>query len=192
MSETRHYMIFRRTDGHCANWMVRAASVRDAMQQFALDQCADLREDGTLVSQDGYGGQIVYEHPLACIEGQEKIWTGGEDWNGWEIRGLREEWWQQSFAEVFCSENPGDVQDYIELCRPLLRLIYPRSRARAFVWYLEDGPLVTFYRSARPRRRWPIEILARYHIAWEQYPKPQLWTGTYDDISEQMLIDTRY
>jgi hypothetical protein len=187
MHSLNHYIIFLRTDGHCAVWLTRAASLRDAMVTYALDQFgAELCDDGRLAVDDGYGGQTLYEHPLACIEAEAKIWNGGTGWNGWEVRQLQQEHWDAGFAEVVCSENPFDVEDYIENCRPFLRQKYPRSRARAFVWYLKDGPLVTFYRPARRRRRWPIEILGRFHLPWPEWPQVREWLGSYDDILDQM------
>ena len=187
MSDRRHFIIFQRTDGHCATWLLRAATLREALLKYALDELgAEPQEDGCLAVHDGYGGKTFYEHPLACIESEEKTFNGGIGWNGWEIRELQEQHWQAGFAEVFCSENPFDVEGYIELCRPLLRQRYPRSRARAFVWYLKDGPLVTFYRRIRPKRRWPVEILGRYRLPRSEYPQVREWSGTYEDILEQM------
>ncbi len=153
-----------------------------------MDQHTDLGEDGRFIVQDGYDGEIVYEHPLACIEEWEKTFDGGDNWNGWEIKELTESHWQARFAEVFCSENPFDVEHYIELCRPLLRGRYSRSRARGFVWYLQEGPLVTFYRRAKPHRRRPVVILGRYLLPYRNYPHPQEWKGSLDDILEQMNI----
>jgi hypothetical protein len=189
MSDLRHFIIFQRTDGHCATWLMRAATLREALLKYALEEFmgAELQEDGSIAVEDGYGGKSLYEHPLAAIESEAKTFNGGCGWNGWEIRELQEQHWQAGFAEVFCSENPFDVQDYIELCRPLLRQRHPRSRARAFVWYLNDGPLVTFYRPTRPKRRWPIEILGRYQLPWATYPQVHEWSGTYEDILEQMF-----
>ena len=189
MSDLRHFIIFNRTDNHCATWLLRALTLKDALWQYISDQHTDVRADGTFTVQDGYNGEIVYEHPLACIEEWEKTFNGGDSWNGWEIKELREQHWQARFAEVFCSENPFDVEDYIELCRPLLRQSHPRSRARGFVWYLHDGPLVTFYRRVKPKRRRPILILGRYHLNWQDYPRPHEWDGTLDDILAQMNID---
>lgn len=76
----------------------------------------------------------------------------------------------------------------IALCRPLFRQRFPRSRARAFTWYLRDGPLVTFHRRRHPKRTWPIEVLARYHLPWDTWPKVREWDGTLDDILESLAI----
>ena len=186
MRMQRHFIIFRRTQGHCANWLVRAASLREALTRYALEEFATVGENGTLVVDNGDGGPIVYEHPLAYIEDIEKVREGSRDWNGWEIRELRPQHWEADYAEVFCSENPADVEDHIERCRPLL----PKTDrpSQAFVWYLKDGPLVTFYR--RPRKhRHPIDIVGRYLIPWRDWPQAREWSGTYDDILEQMKIE---
>lgn len=192
MNDTKHFIVFRRTSGHCVTWLLRAPSLREALLKYVLtdDIGAELREDGSLAVYNGYGEYTLYAHPLACIEGGAKC--GGEirDWRGWEIRQLQQAHWEADFAEVFCSENPYDIQHYIELCRPLLRQRYPRSRARAFVWYLNTGPLVTFYREKRRGRRRPIEVLGRYHLPGETWPQVVEWHGTYDDILEQMTIGT--
>ena len=146
-------------------------------------------EGETFITSDGYGGKIVYTHPLECIEAEEKIWHGGEGWNGGEIKELTDAHWDASYLEVFCSENPFDVESYIQICQPLLRAHYPRSRARGFVWYLKDGPLVTFYRRKNRARRWPIEILVRYLLPWKDWPQAQEWTGSLDDILEQLKVE---
>jgi hypothetical protein len=184
----RHFIIFRRTDGHCGTWLVRSACLRNALTKYAIEEYAAVERDSNLLVSDGYGGEVVYSHPLACIEAQAKTWSGGAGWNGWEIRELFPQHFEAEFAEVFCSENPAEIEDYIALCRPLLRKSYPRSRARAFVWYLKDGPLVTFYRFPRQRYRDPLEILGRYHLRWQEW-QPQKWEGTYDDILEQMAME---
>jgi hypothetical protein len=192
MDKLNHYIVFRRTEGHCATWLLRANSLRDALLSYTLnDWCigAELLTDGSLAVNDGYGGRIIYNHPLGLIEADEKIWNGGSGWDGWEIKQLQPAHWQARLAEVFCSEDPGSVEDYIALCRPSLRRRYPRSRARGFAWYLKDGPLVTFYRPVRRGRRWPIEILGRYHIPWDTWPEVNEWHGTYDDILEQMKVE---
>jgi hypothetical protein len=192
MNHTKHFICFQRTSGHCANWLIRAPSLREALIKYALKECsgAELREDGSISVDDGYGGKTLYPHPLACIESEVKVPCGGEDWHGWEIRQLQQAHWDADFTEIFCSENPYDLENYIELCRPLLRQRYPRSRAKAFVWYLNDGILVTFYRPIRKGRPLPIEVLGRYQLTSQKWPEAVEWHGSYDDILEQMIIGT--
>jgi len=189
MDDIKHFICFQRTSGHCANWLIRAPSLREALIQYALKECsgAELREDGSISVDDG---KTLYTHPLACIESEVKVWAGGDDWNGWEIRELQQAHWDADFTEIFCSENPFYLKDCIELCHPLLRQRYPRSRARAFVWNLNDGHLVTFYRPARKGRLRPIEVLGRYLLSGQTWPEPVEWHGSYDDILEQMSIGT--
>ncbi|HZT43519.1 MAG TPA: hypothetical protein VFA07_15250 [Chthonomonadaceae bacterium] len=189
MQTERHFIIFQRTTGHCANWLVRAPSIREAIILYVREELTGVGEGETFITSDGYGGKVVYTHPLECIEAEEKIWHGGKGWNGWEIRELTDQHWAARYAEVFCSENPYDVERYIAVCRPLLRARYPRSRARAFVWYLKEGPLVTFYRRKNPARRWPIEILVRYLLPWEDWPQVQEWSGSYDDILNLLNVE---
>lgn len=184
----RHFITFRRTPGHCATYLVQAETLRDAIIKQALEDGATIGENGTLISDDGWGGKTVYEHPLAYIEAEEKVQRGSKEWLGWQIHELQVQHWEAEYAEVFCSENPGDVEYYIEFCRPLLRKHYQRSQAHAFVWYLYGGPLVTFYRSRKRRRMWPYQVLGRYQILWSEYPNPQEWQGTYDDILEQLSL----
>ena len=139
-------------------------------------------------TDDGWGGQTVYAHPLECIESEEKSQDGLYD-QSWEIRELRDEHWGAEFAEVFCSANPSEIEERLSnhAATPF-REAFPKSRARAFVWYLKDGPLVTFHRRVNPRRRWPVEIIARYLLPWDERGQVPQWHGTYDDILEQMKM----
>lgn len=145
---------------------------------------AERLEDGSLRTGDGYGGEITYSHPLECFEAEEKA----DGWNGntAEIRELRESDLNKPFAEPFWSADPDDIKTCIEVCRPLFRAAFPASRAKAFVWPLKEGSLVTFHRRKNPKRRWPIEIIARYLITWGSWEHVRPWHGTYDDILEQM------
>ena len=183
MNDLRHFIIFRRTEAHSATWLVRAPCLYDALVYYALNEYAGarLREDGNLVVDEGCAGEIAYHHPLACIESEEKTRVG------WEVRELVQAHWEAQIAEAFCSENPAEVEGHVEACRPLLRIRHPRSRAQGFVWYLHEGPLVTFYRT-KGRGRVPIEILGRYLRPWSDWPHVEEWHGTYDNIMEKMVL----
>ena len=165
------------------------------------------QSDGSLISEDG----LLYSHPLAFVESQYKSndkydelqWSTKDDklLNGscWEIHALPTQAWEAELAEVFCSAEPWAIGEYISLCRAEFRKKHPRSRARAFVWYLNDGPLVTFHRRQNKAHDWPIEVVGRYLIPWQRqhWPKPyiqtpemvQEWNGTYDDILSQLHVD---
>ncbi|MFN3649943.1 MAG: hypothetical protein ACK47B_10200 [Armatimonadota bacterium] len=177
------YILFHRTEGHCVTWLVQATDLREALVRFLLDAWGDAGEllpDGSLVDDDGLGWRVVYTHPLQAIEANYKIC---EDW---EIRSLDEPSLQAEVAEVFCSADPSDLDKHISAARRALREAHPRSRARAFVWYLRSGPLVTFYR--RPRRGAVLEIVARYLLPWKDWPNARPWTGSYDDLLGELFL----
>lgn len=188
--------------------LVRAASLREALIQFVIkDIGAKSRSDGSLL----VGNDVVYPHPLALIESEYKVhdkfdelqWDEKNDklLNGscWEVRGLPDAAWEKDVAEVFCSAEPWSLAGYIELCRTELRKKYPRSRARAFVWYLDDGPMVTFHRRTYRKNQQRIKVVGRYIIPWQRQHWPHSyvmtpemvreWNGTYDDILRQMHIN---
>ncbi len=204
----QHFIIFERDLGHCVTHLIRATSLQEALTKFAVKQCgAKLRTDGNVILWD----DVTYFHPLAFIESEYKShdkfdelqWDTKNDklLNGacWEIRALPAEAWEAETAEVFCSAEPWSLGEYIDLCRAELRKKHPRSRARAFVWYLNDGPLVTFHRRQNRARPQPIEVVGRYIIPWQRqhWPNPfsltaemvQEWHGSYDDILSQMRIN---
>ena len=200
-----HFIIFERSFGHCVTYLVQAISLKEASIKFAVREFrCKVQEDGTIIFN-----QHRYSHPLELIEAEYK-WHARYDelqWdkkqnkllNGssWEIRGLPAAAWESEAAEVFCSADTFSIGSYIELCRLALRKRLPHSRARAFVWYLKDGPLVTFYRGKFDTG--PIEIVGRYLIPWQRqhYPNPytitedmvQEWHGSFDDVLDQMHIN---
>ena len=85
MHKQKHFIVFQRTDNHCATWLIRTDSLQDACVRYALEQGAELTVDGKIADADGYGKRILYEHPLAYIESEAKAYSGGTSWNGWEI-----------------------------------------------------------------------------------------------------------
>ena len=185
----RYFVIFERSYDHCVMRLERAPSLREALATYSLRrQGAELLEDGSIQMGDSYtnNGKMIFSHPLECIESMEKA----DHWNGnsWEIQELWDQYWEDQSAQIFSSSDPDDIRGYIDVCRPIFRAAFPQSRAEAFVWPLKDGPLVTFHRRKNPRRRWPIEIMARYLMTWKDWEQVLPWHGTYDDILEQMLI----
>ena len=204
-----HFIIFERAIGHCVTELVQAASLREALTLYVTKVFAvKVNGEGYLTSNAGTKDP-PYLHPLEFIEANCKATSKFDEleWDGknvrllngssWEIRLLPELAWQANFAEVFCSAEPWSLGEYIGLCRSALRQQFPRTRVRAFVWYLHDGPLVTFYR--RKRNRDSIEIVKRYIIHWQRqnYPRPyvltsemvQEWQGTYDDLLTQIKLE---
>lgn len=205
---TMRFLIFERTLGHCVTEFVQAPSLREALTLYAVNVfSAQVNEEGYLARNSRV--KPVYVHPLEFIEAHCKATSDFDEleWdqkndrllNGssWEIRLLPEQAWQAAFAEVFCSAEPRSLGEYIQLCRQPFRRQFPRSRARAFVWYLQDGPLVTFYR--RKGGGEAIEVLERYIIPWQRQKYPNAytlapdmveeWRGTYDDLLAQMKVE---
>ena len=190
MSQTKHFIVFQRREGHCATWLVGAASLNEALMKYfvQIDGSVEILNDGSIRTQ-GWGNiPVVYESPLECIESELKS-SDGIWGNSWEIRELQDQHWQADFAEVFCSADPSEIANHIRLCQPLFHKEFPHSRARAFVWYLNSGPLVSFHRRKKKRCRSPIEVLRRYHLPWKTWPKVTEWHGSHDDILEQMAIE---
>ena len=204
-----HFIIFERNVGHCVIELVQAGSLREALTIYAMKVfTVQINSAGDLLLTAS-AKNAIYMHPLEFIENNckseskfdELQWDDKRDQllNGssWEIRLLPEQAWNANYAEVFCSSSPWSLGEYIRLCRPVLRQDFPRSRARAFVWYLQDGPLVTFYR--RRDSGETIEIIERYIIPWQRdkYPNPytldsntvEKWQGTYDDLLTQIKIE---
>ena len=190
MSQAKHFIVFQRTGGHCATWLVRASSLAEALTKYYIQETcgAELLADGSIRTQGCGNTLVVYTHPLECIESEMKSYDGLVG-RSWEIRELQEQHWQEDFAEVFCSADPDEIESYIRLCRPEFHKAFPQSRARAFVWYLKSGPLVTFHRRKKKQCRLPIEVLGRYHLPWKTWPQVNEWHGTYDDILEQMATE---
>jgi hypothetical protein len=190
MHQAKHFIVFHRTDGHCATWLVRAASIGDAMRRFYVEDTsgAELGDDGTIRTHGCGSTTIIFTHPLECFESELKSYDGLYG-TGWEIRELDEQHLRADFAEVFCSADPDEIAGHIHLCRPLFLQKHPGSRARAFVWYLKTGPLVTFHRRKEKRCRHPIEILCRYHIPWNTWPQVSEWHGSYDAILDQLSVE---
>ena len=93
-----------------------------------------------------------------------------------------------SLPKSFAAPTLPKSRNVSNQCRPTFREAFPKLRARAFVWYLKDGPLVTFHRRVHPRRRWPVEIIARYLLPWDEWGQVRPWHGNYDDILEQMNV----
>jgi hypothetical protein len=184
----RHFAVFERSVGHCVLHLLRAESLRGAMTGWARSLGAEILEDGSIRTDDGYGGKIVYAHPLEFVELEYKT-LDGQHGRSWEVLELCDAHWEASYTDAFCSADPNVVDGYICRCRPALREAFPTSRARAFVWYLKDGPLVTFHRRLNPRRRWPAEIIARYLLPWNDWGRVQPWNGSRDEVLAQMAVD---
>lgn len=168
--------------------MVRATSLRNAIQTWILNECSDteLLENGNIRGKNPPWQPIDYTHPLEFIESYEKSLDGLHGFM-WEIQRFDERKLDREFWTVLLSKDPQAVEGYINECRPIFRKSFPRVRSHAFVWYLKSGALVTFHRVKQKSVSAPIEILARYLLPWRTDTVVP-WDGTLDDILEQMNL----
>jgi hypothetical protein len=180
----KSYLIFER-HVHSVIYFMQASSIKEAICKYIVDQRSDdvvFLPDDSLQDEDLY-----YPHPLAYIEASEKV--HGE----WQIRELPEWVLQGSVVEAFCGESQDGPASDIAECRERFKGEFPKVRARAFVWYLKQGHLVTFYRRKNP---FEIVILKRYLLKWHSGmmwngdPGPVLsdWEGGYEEILNSLNV----
>jgi hypothetical protein len=174
------YLIFtRRQHSHSAIFFVQSSSVNEAVWHYMHKQINDsmrLNEDGSVQEYNHR-----YPHVLAYIEANEKI-TGE-----WQIRKIPEWVWQEQVVEAFCGESEDGPAYVIKECRPYFTQAFPSSRAKAFVWYLNQGTLVTFYHKTGA---FQIKILKRYLWKWDgEQTRIEEWTGGYNEIATSLLLE---
>jgi hypothetical protein len=178
---SKHYVIYTGSHGgHSACYLVGAPTVLEAVWQFILDQDSDvIREQGGTLRLRTPRLVRAYPHPLAYVEANYKC---REEW---QIREVRQQAWGSACEELICSEDPRDVTQHINQCRPLLRGRFPGSRASAFIWYVQQGVLVTFYRRTRA---FEIDVVQRYLVPNDQDHPIQEWVGNYDELLDQLYL----
>jgi len=198
------FIVFKRTAGHCYVERIPADSLIDALQKYlAYDLEASPVPDSARVELDGKCYHclelVEFWHKANSKYDELELDSAGVLLNhqSWQINEAGYPADKHGVVPLLCSYEPSSIANYIELCRGIFRKAHPRSRARAFVWYLRHGPLVTFYRNRDPNLDKPLEIAARYLIRWQKdkYPQPysltpemiEEWPGTYDDILEQLV-----
>src|SRR4051812_34323677 len=129
----RAFIIFSGGRGnHSDVYSVRASTPLAAIQRWMLEMSWDLvfRPDGSVLMPNGRK-PILYPHPLAYIEANEKVFTE------WQIREIPVGAWEKECEGLFCGECAYDIEGHVERCLPIFRQEFPRSRSRAFVWYLQ-------------------------------------------------------
>jgi hypothetical protein len=185
----KHYIVLYEADSHNVVWLIAAESIAEAMTRYCTGSGSDatVQSDGSIVSA-ACAAPVVYEHVLQYIESEYKS-EGGPIGSVWEIRELRDEHWNASLAEVFCGPNPTEVADHVRRCKARFNSAFPRQRARAFVWYLRTGPLVTFHRRKRKSCKVPIEVIARYHLPWREPSVIEEFLGGFDEIIAHLAIE---
>lgn len=176
--QQRYLIYFRGRNGnfggHAVVHLVEASTPTDALWRYlwrAVDSDIVRRPDGS-IEEAG----IVYAHPLDLIE------AGFKRYGEWQMRLLLEPTPEEPCAEAFCGEDADNVADVIAECRRK----FGTKRAKAFVWYLREGMLVTFYRKGKPYR---IKVLERYLCSYAGGKitiKP--WKGDHKDLMDALHL----
>lgn len=175
----RHFVVFA-AQAHPSVWLIKAETLLAAVGNYIEGEWLDAYKDGKWSVPDGYGGKHIYEHPIEYLEQQEKC-----DYT-WNITELTDAHWNSPFAEAMCADNPWEIKSYITDALPARQHAQPGKKPRAFVWYLQDGPLVTFYERVRKKGAKRIQVTERFSMPWKTYPQAFAWNGTYDDIAAQL------
>ena len=171
------YLIFERHTATRVS-LVRAASLTDAVCAYIAERTEEdivLQPDGSLrvIGQS-------YPHPLAFIEALFKVDSE------WQIRRLPEWAGASHTVTEFWGEDARYPAEMIKQCRPIFRKAFPRNRAKAFVWFLEQGTLVTFYHKVKP---YQIAVLARYLWSWKTGTLTITeWQGDYQQIADSLIL----
>jgi hypothetical protein len=180
----KHYVVFHRPrESHWVLYLVPAPCPLAAIESYLQWEDSKIRIGSDhSISMPWERRTIDYPHPVAAVEGLYK--RDGE----WQIRQLPGGLWDnEEPSEIFCGEQPWDIEGHIRVCRPYLRAEMPRSRAPGFVWYLRLGALVTFYRRAGD---FQIEVLRRFLLDWSG-PNERIsrWDGDYQDILDGLSLN---
>ena len=177
----QRYLIFQR-DAHSVVYFAQGQTIEEAIWNYISEISSEAKRnaDGSLSE-----GAVQYSHPLAYIEANEKIY------HEWQIRRLPDWAWADRFSEIFCGESIDGPPSVIAECRKHFVKDFPGSRAKAFVWYLEQGTLVTFFRK---KGAFAITVLKRYLLDWDGNELTiEEWTGDYEEILQSLsLIPPRW
>ncbi len=179
----KHYAVFA-AHAHPTVWLIHAETLTAALVAYIEDSWGPnlSYHEGKWGVPDGWGGQSVYGHPLECLEDTEKYDCT------WNITELTKNHGNAPVAEAMAADNPWEIAEYVKVASEARPHPQPGRKPRTFVWYLRDGPLVTFYERNRKKKGHRIKIIARVLIPWATWPQVMEWTGTYDDIVEQLSV----
>ncbi len=180
----KHFVVFA-AHAHPTVWLINAETLLIALSNF-IKECYGPNltcQDGKWIVPNGYGGKNVYVHLIQYLENEVKSeYT-------WHISEITDDHWNAPIAEALVAENPWEVKDHIERASTARRQTQLGRKQHAFIWYLQDGPLVTFYERNRKRSEHPIKITERFLLPRATWPQVIKWTGTYNDIAEQLSVE---
>jgi hypothetical protein len=134
------------------------------MVRHVLDHFATYDSEDRLVFNDTEYEAKPYGHVVEAIEAGLK--TECE----WNIKRLVDDVWDCDHAEAFCGEDPYSIEEYIERCRAAAGQQVPDPH-KAFVWYFQEGPLVTFYETKERIVSGPLTVSGRFLISWNYGPR---------------------
>lgn len=193
------FIAFQRTRGHCQVNLLTGETLTHALGAFLMRHwCTVIDDRGWIIGGDGA------EHPLQFIEREikanqefdelavdmETCTTLNE--NSFEVRLLPEIAQDVDCATVLTSAEPAYATGEIVKSRMQFVLDFPNVDARAFFWYLRDGVLATFFTLETGEDGRKLEIIARYQSPPDGPWTAARWTGTYDDLAEQMTFEFPY
>ena len=190
------FIVFERSSGHCHITLLTGRTLTDALTNFlAAEHGAQLDDLGNIVE----GG--VMTHPLAIIEREYKADQDHDELavdditaavlseRSFEIRVLPEGALNVRYASVFTSAEPWYSAGEIATARRKFVHDFPGVEARAFFWYLRNGVLVTFFRIGGTYEDRTMEIYTRYLCPTGNERSVIQWSGSYDDLAEQMTFE---
>jgi len=180
-----HFIVYSKS-AHPNFMLILAPTLRSAVRRYVVADIASLDKAGNLVDTDGRRVFARYIHDLQAIECQMKI-----GYKNWTIRSLRDSDWRAPLVHVFRGPSESQVRKLTLLCRQQFpeEVIAHKS---SFVWELNSGNLVTFYRKARRYASNPIDPSAlgpRFYLPFDDASKPRRWSGDYDDILADLKLD---
>ena len=171
---------------HPAFSLVSAPTLRDTVRSYALENLVGLDADGSLVRESGARQPTKYSHELEVIECMEKV-----GYVNWTLRALKNGDWRKRIVHAFHGLEPAKIRKFAALCRNQ----FPDDvidRKNVFVWELNSGFLVTFYRKERKKYTCdpipPTAIGPRFLVPNIDPSRAHRWTGDYDDILADMKL----
>ena len=193
------FLAFERTSGHCQITLLSGQSLTHALaKNLVANWEVMVDERGWIVDGDDC------EHPLEFIEREIKADPDeGElavnidncsvvNEHSFEVRVLPDGALDAGYANVFTTAEPGyTAGEVMRACAPFARA-FPDVNAHTFFWYLRDGVLVTFYTLEVGEEGRKINIIARYLTKSDDEWSAEPWTGTFEDLAEQMTFETPF
>jgi hypothetical protein len=174
-----HYTIFRKSLRHDA-YFAYAASAQEAMRSYLLNTYAFEGENGQLELCVSGAERRIFSHELEAIECCEKAVV--EEWSMQKVPHAN---WTNRVVHDFTGYNPWDVAGYMEHCRKAFGATLDLPKGW-FAWYLETGPLITFFQPREGGIILPEDI--KYRLLYYKWTEVVEWTGDYNQLMSEFKI----